>query len=70
MITGICIMSNKHLVLPEIKRMMNESKRRQEITFSHWYEEGFQDALKEVTTLLLGIGVKVQSTTYPKDTMD
>ena len=45
--------------------MIEESKKRQEITFSVWYEEGYQDALQEVEKLLHGIGVKVQSTTYP-----
>jgi len=59
-------MSNRHLVLPEIKRMLEESKKRQEITYSEWYEEGYQDALRDVEKLLLGIGVKVQSVTYPE----
>ncbi len=57
-------MSNRTLVLPEVRKMIEESKKRQEITFSVWYEEGYQDALREVEKLLHGIGVKVQSTTF------
>ncbi len=57
-------MSNRHLVLPEIEKLIQESKKRQAITYSEWYEEGYQDALKQVQKLLLGIGVKVQSVTF------
>jgi len=48
-------MSTKTLILPEIKRMLQESRKRQGITYLDWYEEGFQDALCEVEELFLGM---------------
>ena len=71
-------MSTRHLIQPEIKRMLIESRQRQSclrygpdgngqtVGPAYGYENGYQDALREVEKLLLGIGVKVQSTTYPE----
>lgn len=56
-------MSNRHLVLPEVERMFEESRAKRR--YVPGYEEGFQVALEEVKKLLLGIGVKVQITEYP-----
>ena len=62
-------MSTRHLIQPEIKRMLTESWQRQSKAFpakDRKREEGFREALYNVEKLLLGIGVKVQSTTYPE----
>lgn len=60
-------MSNKHLILPEIEKLLIESQKRRAITYSEWYEEGYQDALNDVIKLFHGIGVKVQSTKFGED---
>lgn len=61
-------MSTRTLIMPEIERMMLASKERmaEAAAFEtcNFREYGVQWALKEVRKLLLGIGVKTQSTTY------